>query len=238
MNPTHGLHQQSRSATGDRRQGRVRSGLAILQVTFALILLVGAGVLAVSFYRLQQVNFGFRINRVLTFELSLPSARYSAAQRAIFQEELARRIESIPGVTAAGGISRLPATGDYHSWWTRILSGPRGGTDFRIESQQRVISGDLLAALSIPILAGRSFDARDQAGAVPGALVSARFAQEAFPGMPFEEVVGQRIKILPFERQILGVVGDVALDARGTPSLPCIKPIASLPTTETGRSRR
>jgi hypothetical protein len=48
-------------------------------------------------------------------------------------------------------------------------------------------------------------------------MVSARFAQQAFPGLSFEEVVGQRIKILPWERQIIGVVGDVALDARGTP---------------------
>jgi predicted permease len=217
MNPGHALHRQSRSATGERGQGRVRSGLAILQVTSALILLVGAGVLALSFYRLRQVPFGFRTDGALTFELSLPSARYGAAQRATFQEELARRIESIPGVTAAGGISRLPATGDYHSWWTRTLSGPRAGTDFRIESQQRVVSGNLFEALSILILAGRTFDGRDHANAARGALVSARFAQQAFPGLSFDEVVGQRIKILPYERQIIGVVGDVALDARGTP---------------------
>jgi hypothetical protein len=79
-----------------------------------------------------------------------------------------------------------------------------------------VISGDFLSALSIPVLAGRTFDARDNAGAVPRALVSGRFAQQAFPGMPFEEVVGQRIKIWAYEREIIGVVGDVALDARGT----------------------
>ncbi len=217
MNPGHALHQQSRSATGERGQGRVRSGLVILQVAFALILLVGASVLAVSFYRLRQVDFGFRADGVLTFELSLPSARYGPAQRVAFQEGLARRIESIPGVTAAGGISRLPATGDYHSWWTRTVTGPHAGTDFRIESQQRIVSGNLFAALSIPVLAGRRFDDRDHASAVPRALVSARFAQQAFPGLSFEEVVGQRIKILPWEREIVGVVGDVALDARGTP---------------------
>jgi predicted permease len=194
----------------------MRSGLAVLQVAFALILLPGAGVLAVSFHRLRQVDFGFRIDGVQTFELSLPSARYNAVQRAVFQEELARRIGSIPGVTAAGGISRLPATGDYHSWWTRVLSGPRSGSEFRVESQQRVISGDLLAALSIPVLAGRTFDARDVTTAVPSALVSARFAQQAFPGMRNDEVVGHRIKILAWERQIIGVVGDIAMDARGT----------------------
>lgn len=119
-------------------------------------------------------------------------------------------------MTAAGGVSRLPATGDYHSWWTTILSGPRAGIDFGIESQWRVISGDLLAALSIPVLAGRTFDDRDDAGSVARAIVSARFAQQAFPGVPFDEVVGQRIKIWAYEREIIGVVGDVVLDARGT----------------------
>jgi predicted permease len=215
MNPGEALQRQSRSATGDRGQGRARSALAVLQVAFALILLAGAGVLAVSFYRLRQIDFGFRAGGVLAFELSLPSARYSASQRAAFQELVARRLESIPGVLAAGGVSRLPSTGDYHSWWTRILSGPRAGDDFRIEAQQRVISGNYFAALSIPVLAGRTFDARDDSNAVPRALVTARFAQQAFPGLPFEQVLGQRIKVLAWEREIIGVVGDVALNARG-----------------------
>jgi predicted permease len=216
MDPNYALHQQSRSASGDRGQGRVRSGLAILQVTFALILLVGAGVLAVSFYSLRQVHLGFRTSGVLTFELTLPSASYDESRRAAFYEQLASRIEAIPGVIKAGGISRLPATGDYHSWWTRALSGPRAGTDFRIEAQQRVINGDFISALSIPILAGRTFDQRDDASTQPRALVSAHFAQQAFPGLPLEQVVGQRIRVLVRQLEIIGVVGDVALDARGT----------------------
>ena len=78
-----------------------------------------------------------------------------------------QRAWTIPGVTAAGGISRLPATGSYHPWNTTILSGPLAGTwwsrsnGFNI--QQRTISGDVFAALEIPVLAGRQFDARDDA---------------------------------------------------------------------------
>ncbi|MEX2302033.1 MAG: FtsX-like permease family protein [Bryobacterales bacterium] len=216
IHPSEALHQQSRSATGDRKQGGVRNGLAVLQVACALVLLVSAGVLMSSFYRLRQIDFGFRADGVLTFELNLPSARYDAAQRAVMQEEVARRIETIPGVTAAGASSRLPATGDFHSWRTRILTGPRAATDFRIEAQHRVISGDFFNALDIPVLAGRPFDGRDDASAPSRAVVSARFAQQAFPGMPFEDIIGHRIRVLPWERQIIGVVGDVALDSRGT----------------------
>jgi predicted permease len=217
IHPNQALHQQSRSATGDRGQGRLRSGLAVLQVASALVLLVNAGILTASFYRLRQIDFGFRVNNVLTFELTLPSARYNTAQRAAFPEELARRIETIPGVIAAGGASQLPATGDFHSWRTTPLTGPQAGTDIRIESQQRVVSGDFFAALDIPVLAGRVFDARDDGNAPMRAVVSADFVRQAFPGVPIEGVVGQRIRILAaLEREIIGVVGDVKLDAHGT----------------------
>jgi predicted permease len=217
IHPSRALHQQSRSATGDLGQGRLRSGLAVVQIASALVLLVSAGTLTASFYRLRQIDFGFNVNDVLTFELSLPSARYSTAQRAAFPEELARRLAAIPGVIAAGGASRLPATGDYHSWRTTPLTGPRAGTDLRVESQQRVVSGDFFAALKIPVLAGRVFDARDEDNAPMRAVVSADFARRAFPGMRLEDVVGQRIRVLAaLEREIIGVVGDVALDAHGT----------------------
>ena len=138
-------------------------------------------------HRLQQVDLGFRVDRVLTFEVHLPTARYDAPRRAAFQEELASRLETIPGVTAAGGISRLPATGSYHPWNTHIRTGPLAGTPVdrsRFAMQQRIVSGDLFAALGIPVLAGRGFDARDDAKAPMRAVVSANFARPAFPGMP------------------------------------------------------
>ena len=152
-------------ATGTRGQGRLRNGLAAAQLALALTLLVGAGVLLASFHRLQQVTLGFRVEGVLTFDVNLPTIRYDAERRAAFQEELARRLRTIPGVTAAGGISFLPATGSYHGWNTSILSGPRAGTSVARKDgfniQQRVVSGDTFAALDIPVLAGRTFDARD-----------------------------------------------------------------------------
>ena len=94
--PNGALMQQSRSATGTRRQGRLRSGLAAAQLALALALLAGAGVLSVSFYQLTKVDLGFRVDRVLTFDVNLPSVRYDAARRAVFQEDLARRLAAIP----------------------------------------------------------------------------------------------------------------------------------------------
>ena len=221
--PSEALRQQSRSATATRRQGRVRNGLAAAQLALALTLLAGAGVLTASFLRLQRVNLGFRIDRILTFEVNLPTVHYDARQRGAFHEELARRLRGIPGVTAAGGTSRLPATGSYHPWATRIESGPLAGTSVSrslgVNIQQRTVSGDFFTALRLPVLAGRVFDGRDDAGVPERAVVSASFARQAFPGVSLEAVVGQRIAPLGRRREIIGVVGDVTLDTYGAPSL-------------------
>jgi putative ABC transport system permease protein len=211
-------------ASATRAQGRLRHALVIVQLALALTLLAGAGVLLASIYRLQHVNLGFRVNHTLTFDVSLPSVRYNADGRAAFQEELTRRLRQVPSVTTAGGISFLPATGSYHGWNTAILTGPRAGSAVTkrdgLNIQHRVVSGDLFTALEIPILAGRTFDDRDNRAASPRVVISSNFARAAFPGLPLEAVLGQRIAAGGRPAlEIVGIVGDVALDVYGAPSL-------------------
>ncbi len=88
------------------------------------------------------------------------------------------------------------------------------------DPQHRTVSGEFFKALSIPVLAGRTFDDRDDASAPMRAVVSANLARIAFPGMPFESVVGQRIAVLGRKntREIIGVVGDVMIDVYGKPT--------------------
>jgi predicted permease len=220
--PLGALRQQTRSTTGSAGLRRLRSTLAGAQIALAVTLLTGAGVLLASFHRLQQVDLGFGVDRTLTFEVNLPTVRYDATRRADFQEALADRLEAIPGVKAAGGTSRLPATGNFHPWNTHLRSGPLAGTpvDRRLFAlQQRIVSGRSFEALGIPVLAGRTFDARDDAGAPGRAVVSANFARAGFPGMPVDAVIGQRIAAGGREYDVIGVVGDVALDVYGTPTM-------------------
>jgi len=223
VSPSQAMRQQSRSATGSRSQQRLRAALAAVQLALALTLLVGAGVLVATVQRLQQVDLGFRTDRVLTFEVNLPTVRYPAPRRAEFQEAMAREIRTIPGVTAAGAISRLPGTGSYHGWNTAIRTGPLAGTSVRradgFNIQQRVVSGDVFAALGVPVLAGRAFDERDDSNAPPRAAVSASFARRAFPNLPLDGAIGQRIAAGGQELDIVGVVGDVVLDVYGAPAL-------------------
>ena len=220
--PSRALGAHSRSVTAARGHTRLRGALAAAQLALALAILSAAGVLMVSFHRLQGLDLGFRTERVLTFDVSLPSARYDAGRRAAFHEELARRLELIPGVTRAGGISHVPATGTRHAWPVRVDSGPLAGTVPKIQTggtdqqaENRVVSGNFFEAVGIPVLAGRTFDARDDADAPPRAVVSADFARQAFPGMSPDEVVGQQIAIFSQRNSIIGVVGDVALNAHG-----------------------
>ena len=227
--PVDAMRQQSRSMTVSRRQGRLRLLLATTQLALALTLLVGAGVLVASFYRLQRVDLGFRADGVLTFEVNLPGVRYAADEsRALFQEELPRRLRTIPGVIAAGAISYLPATGAYHGWATHIRSGPRAGTSVTTGSghhiQQRTVSGDIFAALGVPVLAGRNFDDRDAATAPGRGIVSIGLASVAFPGMPLGAVIGQRIAAGGRTMEIVGVVGDVTSDVYGRRALTVYHP--------------
>lgn len=222
VHPADAFRQQSRSTTGGRGLARIRGALAAGQVALALALVAGAGVLLASFHRLQQVDPGIDAHGVLTFEVHLPTARYDVERRASFQEELARRLESLPGVRAAGGISRLPVTGSYHPWNAHIRTGPLAGTAVNRRGfalQQRTVSGDLFDALAIPLVAGRLFDDRDDASAPNRAVVSANFAKQAFPGLPHEAVLGQRIGVAGRDLDIIGVVGDVTLDVYGTPTM-------------------
>jgi putative ABC transport system permease protein len=220
--PAHALTQQSRSATGTRRHGRLRSGLAAAQLALALALLAGAGVLTLSFSRLMNVDLGIRTARILTFEVHLPSIRYDTDRRANFQEELVQRLEAIPEVTTAGGTSQLPATGSLNTWPIAIETGPLAGTRVTQTElrQHRTVSGEFFQTLEIPVLAGRTFDDRDNVTAPLRAVISANLARVAFPGLPLENVVGQRITVLNRRgsREIIGVVGEVGTDVYGTTS--------------------
>jgi predicted permease len=207
------LREQGRSATSGGVQIRLRQWLVVSQVALAFVLLVGAGLLIASLQRIRQTPLGIRPEGVLTFELHLPDARYDSTARARFYEDVAAQIATLRGVTAAGGVSKLPATGDYNIWGTRAMSGPLTGTDRgSMSAQQRVVSGDYFEVVGIPVLDGRLFDEHDDAAAPMRVVVSRSVADRLFPGV---RAVGQSIRTGGRTKEVIGVVPDVALDPRG-----------------------
>ncbi|MGB7211746.1 MAG: ABC transporter permease [Gemmatimonadales bacterium] len=211
------LRQQGRGASGGGDQARFRTGLVVAQVALAFVLLVGASLLIASIHRLHGVDLGVAPDQALVFDLQLPAARYDSLARAQFYETLARHIQEIPGVRAAGGVSRLPATGDYHSWGTRALTGPLVGTmaGNRGDIDQRIVSGDYFKAAGIRVLSGRTFDAGDGPGAPDRVVVSENFAKLFYPGV---DPLGQRLNAGDHNSEIIGVVADVAIDPEGDPA--------------------
>ena len=211
--PSDVLRGSGRASTGGARQLRGREWLVVVQVALAFVLAVGAGLLLSSLAHLQEVPLGVKSADVLTFELHLPEARYDSIARASFYDAFARDVERLPGVRAAGGVSRLPATGSYNSWGTRPLTGPNAGDNKRRPSiEQRIIAGDYFRAIGIPLIAGRTFDDRDVAGVPHRVVISALAAKALFAGA---DPLGQHLRAGGREAEVIGVVGDVALGNEG-----------------------
>jgi putative ABC transport system permease protein len=201
-----------RGSTGSGAQIRLREWLVVSQVSLAFVLLVGTGLLLSSFQRIRDVNLGVRPDGVLTFEVHLPGARYDSVARGHFYDDFASRLANLHGVRAAGAISKLPATGPYHMWGTQALTGPRANARTWTSAQQRVVAGDYFGTVGIPLLKGRLFDTHDDAGAPDRVVVSKSFADEMFPNV---DPIGQRLRTGGRSSEIIGVVGDVAVDNEG-----------------------
>ena len=214
--PSEVLRENTRSSKGGAGAMRVREWLVASQVALAFMLLVGGGLLIASFNALRAVDLGVRPDGVLTFELHLPDARYDSLGRARFYEDFVKRVEALPGVKSAGGISKLPATGQFNQWGTEALTGPmvkiRTGGDGGVE--QRVVSGEYFRTVGIPLLDGRLFDDNDDAVSPLRVLISKRMAERMFPGV---SPIGQRLRTGGRDVDVIGVVGDVAIDAEGSP---------------------
>jgi predicted permease len=212
--PGDALRDQSRGATSGRRSMRLREWLVVWQVALAFVLLVGASLLLASFRKIADVPLGVNASNVLTFELNLPSARYDSTARGRFYDEFDTRMEAIPGVRAAGGISKLPATGAYHQWGAIPTTGPKAAEMQQrgVGAENRTVSGDYFRAAGIPLVAGRYFNASDDASAPSRVVISADLAKAIFAGV---DPIGQSLRTGGRAWEVVGVVGDVSIDNEG-----------------------
>lgn len=166
------LKDASRGSTEGRRRAWVRNVLVISEVAFACVLLVGAGLLIRSLVRVLDVDLGFEPARAATIRVD-PDSRYTTReQRNAYLDELLRQVRAIPGVEAAGVSDALPL-GRNRTWGTRAkgVTYERG----RVPSAFiRVVSDGYLAAMGIPILAGRDISEHDTASLRCGSAATSR----------------------------------------------------------------
>ena len=210
---TESLKEGGRSGSGGARRNWMRSALVVSELAVAVILLVGAGLLIQSLWRLQKVDSGLQPDHVLTFTVSISDVKYPSEQQSQFFQQLRTKLESLPGVEGASGVLPLPLSGDRFSISFEIDGRPVAKKD-QPSADFFVADAGYFKAMGIPIVKGRDFNQFDQHKSAQVVIVTEAFARQFFPG---EDAVGKRIKpgMSTFDgeksqmREIIGVVGDI-----------------------------
>jgi putative ABC transport system permease protein len=196
---------------GDSPRHRSARGiLVIVQITFSVVLLIGAGLLIRSFDLLGLVNPGFQTppDRLLTMFVSPtgPNLSHKPAALAAYWVQLLERLRSLPGVEAASLSNALPPNRRGFSDTYQIEGKPLPpGSDYA-SVPILFVSYDYFRALGIPLLRGRWFDYQDTATSPRVTVISDAMARRHFPG---ENPLGQRLRFWGQPLEIVGVVGDV-----------------------------
>lgn len=207
------------SRGGSSRGSWLRGFLVVAEVAAALILLVGAGLLLKSFLHLLQVNPGFRTENVLTMRISLPDGKYKSADAmAGFYRQLLERVAPLPGIEASGVINLLPVLQAGYNGEFQIVGQEPDPSGKPPLVEIRTVSPDYFRALGVPLVSGRTFNARDQQGSEPVAIVNETFARRLIPN---QDPLGKYIKDDQEPGiKIVGVVGDVKQFGLIAPTIP------------------
>jgi len=204
------LRQEGRGGTAGPGRFRYRQLLVVSQTALAVVLLIAAGLLVQSFWRLRSVDPGFRGDHVLAVSLSLPQATYPEAADVIgFYRDLVPRLAALPGVTATGLVRTAPLTGSLPPNDIEFENRVRSDDDPPLNADIQVVSAGYFDAMGIPVLQGRVFDRTDDADSEPVAVVDEVLARRFFSDPA--DAIGERIR-QPGDRQyarIVGIVGAV-----------------------------
>lgn len=185
------IREEGRSGTQGRGPRIMRRVLVTSQVAFALMLLIGAGVLLASFQRVLTINPGFRADNVLTGTISLPASRYAddAALRMATARVL-ERVRALPGVGMAGGTSTLPFSGNYNDSVIFADGYQMKPGESLVSPSQIVASEGYFEAMGVTLRQGRFFTADDVDGRPKTIIVDDRLARHFWPN---GDALGKRL---------------------------------------------
>jgi putative ABC transport system permease protein len=202
------------SSTGKRRRF-ARSAFVVAQLSLALVLLAGSGLLIRSFIRLVGVHPGFDTAHLLTFKVSLPQSKYGTdkLQMAFFQQLLAR-VGAVPGVRSVTMENYPPLTGLGAATGVHLLSQPQLALMDLPVANVRVVGPEYFSTMSIPLRAGRLFSAQELTEEKHVAIINQAFADKYLNGVnPLGQKAVIYMKSLAESgnqpSEIIGVVGDV-----------------------------
>jgi putative ABC transport system permease protein len=191
------LKEGGRGETQGRGQSRLRSLLVVSEIALAMVLLIGAGLMLKTFWRLNQVDPGFSPAGVLTARIDPTYKEFDEVVG--FYRSLLERVRAIPGVQRAGIINSQGSTWDF-----TIDEHPPIPKEQQPFASHNQVSGDYFRVMGIPLRAGRFFTDRDVKGAPLVAMIDETLARRHFPN---ENPIGKHVNFLKASREIVGIVG-------------------------------
>lgn len=241
------LAEGGRGQAGSKSSRRIGGGIVAAQIAITLALVVGAGLLGRSLMKVLEVDPGFRVDRVITMDVSLPFVNWNDAKaktgESIFYATLIDRLKQIPGVRKVGATTGLPMDGglpdgsfvaiaeDELPRWSENFETLVRQFDVLFQQKDRLGTADFGAVtngyfqvLGIPLVRGRMFDERDTADAPHVAVISESLARQRWPG---QDPIGHTIEFGNMDGNvrlltIVGIVGDVHEDSLEVPPHPTV----------------
>ena len=216
-----GLTEGGRGSAGTLWR-RFSSNLVVVELATAMVLLVGAGLLGKSIYRLLHVNIGFRPDHLALVYVVAPEARYGKDEQAVaLARQVVSRISNLPGVKSVGIASRVPLSGNGNTDWIRFVGRSYHGE--HNEVNQRNVSSAYFTTLQAKLLRGRYFVDTEDALKPNVAIINQKLARVYFPG---EDPIGKRIgddDLTPKSvKEIIGIVDDINEGSLDSDVLPTV----------------
>lgn len=195
----------------------LRQLLVVSEISLSIVLLIGAGLLIRSFSRLQEVDPGFKSDKLLTMSMTMPVTKYADAQKQRdFFQQILQQLRNVPGVKAVGGATRLPLSGK-DKVRAFLIEGRAATPGEQLTASYSAVGADYFNTLGIKLIKGRYLTERDDDRAPQVVVINETLARRFFPG---EEPLGKHLILKKSNPQIapeiVGVIGDVrgnALDA-------------------------
>jgi putative ABC transport system permease protein len=241
------LGEGGRSQAGSLASQRLGRGIVAAQIAITLVLVIGAGLLGRSLMKLLEVNPGFRVNKIVTMDVTLPwpgwTDNKAKAAEVNFFSNLIARLKQIPGVRHVGATNGLPMDGGLPNGLFLLMTQdelpktPNNvdelGREFDLLFQQKqrlgeaeycIATAGYFQALEIPLIRGRMFDDRDTADAPHVALISESLARSRWPG---QDPIGRTIEFGGMDGDmrlltIVGIVSDIHENGLDAPPRPTV----------------
>jgi putative ABC transport system permease protein len=217
LNLSDHLKESGRSSVSVGRHG-LRRGLVVIEFALALTLLAGAGLVIHSFWKLNNVDLGFKSDHVLTFYLPVPNERLTKPEQiTLFYRQLLAKIEALPGITSATASTGMPIAGTNFGMPFNIVGQPVADLSSRPGAGFTMVTPRYFQTFGMRMLKGREFTEQDVAGSIPVAIVNETFVKKYLSNVDpltqrisVEQLIPGVTRLGPaIEWQIVGVYRDV-----------------------------